>query len=406
MKIVHINCSDVSGGAAIASRRLCEAMISNGIDSKLLVLRKNRNCEYIREIGGVFKQVFHKIVERCVFKIEKKIDPIATYSLMCNGRDFSSLKDVKDADIIFIHWVNGGTLSIKGIRNILHLSKPTYLYMHDMFYITGGCHHSFGCYEFENYCEKCKITTNNIFWKKLSKKQLTIKVDSWSSFTNLHFIAPSSWLTNLAKMSRIAHGHPVFQIPNVIDTNIYKPIARTPEIYGLDKEKFTILFGNASLDSPYKGIRYIVECLHQLDPNKFQCIIIGRDNNNLFKNLPIKTAFTGFLSKDADLVQAYNSCDTMVISSIAENYPNVVVEAMACGKPCIGFNIGGIPDLIINNETGLIVGEISSASLAESIVFMEENPQLYEIMKVNCRQYIQENNSYSNLKQIYEAVLQ
>ena len=70
MKIVHINCSDVSGGAAIASRRLCEAMISNGIDSKLLVLRKNRNCEYIREIGGVFKQVFHKIVERCVFKIE------------------------------------------------------------------------------------------------------------------------------------------------------------------------------------------------------------------------------------------------------------------------------------------------------------------------------------------------
>ncbi len=404
MKIIHINCSDDSGGAAIASRRLCESMIANGIDSKLVVLRKNKDCSYIKGIGGGFKRFFHRVIERIIFKIEKIIDPVASYSLMINGRDFWKNKDVEEADIIFIHWVNSGTLSINGIKKILELSKPTYLYMHDMFYITGGCHHSFGCTDYEKSCSNCKITKNRLFFDGLSQKQLSYKINLWSEYTNLSFIAPSSWLADLTKKSSLAKKHDIFRIPNVIDTNIYKPTARTPELYGLDRNKFTILFGNASFDSPYKGIRYIVECLHKLDPNKFQCIIIGRDINNAFKNLPIQSAFTGYISSDLELVQAYNSCDVMIISSIAENYPNVIVEAMACGKPCVGFNIGGIPDLIIHNVTGMIASEISADKLLESIVYLENNTELYEAMEKNCRQHILVNNSYSSINKIYGSI--
>ena len=404
MKIIHINCSDDSGGAAIASRRLCESMISNGIDSKLVVLKKKKDCSYIRGIGGGIKHFFHRIIERVIYKLEKYIDPVASYSLMVNGRDFWNTKDIKEADIIFIHWVNAGTLSINGIKKILELSKPTYLYMHDMFYITGGCHHSFGCSNYEDSCSNCKITKKKLFIDGLSKKQLNYKINSWAGYANLNFIAPSSWLANLAKKSSLAKRHNVYWIPNVIDTNIYKPTARNPELYGLDNDKFTILFGNASFDSPYKGIRYIVECLHKLDPNKFQCIIIGRDINNVFKDLPIKTAFTGYLHGDMELVQAYNSCDAMIISSIAENYPNVVLEAMACGKPCIGFNIGGIPDLIIHKVTGLIASEISSDQLLNSILYLYNNTKLYEEMRNNCRQLVIENNSYSCINKIYGSI--
>ena len=403
MKVLHINYVDAGGGAAIAARRHCEAMISAGVDAKLLVFKKKKTCPYIISFDvGKIRYVINRVIEKILFFIEKRLDPVATFSLMYNGFDLHKCSFVKDADVIFLHWVNGGTLSIKDVELILSLSKPTYLYMHDMNSITGGCHHSFGCLNFEDNCDNCPILCKNSSWcKSIAKKQLMDKYNKWGKYDNLIFVAPSIWLSDLISKSLIAQGHQVLTIPNVINTLIFRPLKKEKEKWGLDPRKKTILFGNASLSSPYKGSQYAIDCLKKLDPNEFEGLVIGNDDNSLFSSLPIKTVYTGYINEEEDIVRAYNASDTMIITSVAENYPNVVMEAMACGIPCVGFKVGGIPDLIRNNFTGILSSEISSIALYNSILRLFSDEELYKQLSANSRKLIEDNNSYINTKQIH-----
>lgn len=81
-------------------------------------------------------------------------------------------------------------------------------------------------------------------------------------------------------------------------------------------------------------------------PQKYEGLIIGHAPSDFVKDLDLRIVETGYLNDNLSLTLAYNACDTFIIPSVAENYPNVVLESMACGKPCVGFNTGGIPDLI------------------------------------------------------------
>ena len=77
---------------------------------------------------------------------------IGTYSFAFNGCDLSKENDIREADFIYLHWINMGMLSIYDVERILKLGRPVFWFMHDMWPLTGGCHHAFDC---TKYLEKC-----------------------------------------------------------------------------------------------------------------------------------------------------------------------------------------------------------------------------------------------------------
>src|SRR5690606_26670655 len=77
------------------------------------------------------------------------------------GSDVSDHPLVQAADFIYVHWVLGGFMSIKNLEQLAKLGKPMIMIMHDMWALTGGCSHSFGCLKYNTHCHNCPILAGN-----------------------------------------------------------------------------------------------------------------------------------------------------------------------------------------------------------------------------------------------------
>ncbi len=392
MKVVHINTNDLGGGAAIAASRHCEAMIQAGIDAKMITLTKGSHKPYVKKIHLGLRTLLITAFSLLHGRLLKQIKPTGTFSVMRFGHPFYNDKDISEADLIILHWVNQNCLSIKGVEKILQLRKPTIWYMHDMFPITGGCHHSLGCDGYKTECKNCPLINGKC--KGLASKQLKSKLKHWQKYQNLSFVTPSNWLASCVRESALAQGHRVKVIPNTIDTDMFKPLPFDCKmLFGLDPKKKTILFSADLSGSVYKGSQYTIDCLKQLDPGKYEGLIIGNMPKGLMEHVSIKVTATGYLTDQLSLVLAYNACDTVLVTSIAENYPNVILEAMACGKPCVGFKVGGIPDLIKDGETGHLVSAGDVNGLKKSLIELLGG-NTYAQMANSARDKVLEQNTF------------
>lgn len=396
MRILNINSSDTGGGAAIASIRLHDSMKRAGIDSKMLVINKNTTRSDVikyptNKLFKLFKRIFNRgFVEYYNF--------FAAWSWNHFGFDLSDSEEVEKADIIIIHWINDYSISLKCIEKILKKGKPVYWFMHDMWPITGGCHHSFECSKFKDHCGKCIMMHNRKGSKKfkdISFRQFNEKLDVYQSYRNLKFITPSKWLYNKVKESRLGQNHEVFVHRNVLDTEIFKPRNKniSRQKLGLPLKEKLILFGADNINSPYKGWSYLKDALNGIG-NKATCIVYGNSNTSSYSDINMHVIDLGKIRDEDKLIDIYSACDVFVTPSLADNYPNVLIEAMACGLICVGFNTGGIPEIIENGKNGLVVEQKDSFALQKAILKIL-NSNNYEELSRNAVGSINKNNNFN-----------
>lgn len=394
MKIVHVNATDRRGGAAIAMMRHNEALCRAGYDSQIVVANG---------YSGIYR-ILRSLYYRINIKKENALNSKANFSLMNYGMPIHKHPKVREADVIFLHWVCANSLSIDGVEKILKLGKPTFWYMHDMFPFTGGCHYALDCNGYIKDCSNCPQIQNQTY-KGVASKQLLSKIAHWGKYSNLEFISPSTWEADCARKSTICQGHEIHIAPNVIDTDVYHPIESTKEKYGLNPNKKTILFGATRINSPYKGAQFAHDCLKLLDPNKYEGLVIGNADTDFISDLPIKVVQTGFLYNDEDIVRAYNACDTFIMTSIAESFGQVVAEAMACGKPCVGFPTGGVTDLIKHKDNGYLTSTINAYELKNGLDYIFEDQRRYNSLSYQSRRLIELYFSYNNISSIHNELI-
>ena len=393
MKIVHISYSDKKGGAAIAAFRHHESLLKAGFNSSMLVLDKISDAKTIEQYKPSFiNKWLPKIMNRFVFKVSRYY---ATWSCSLLGNDLSKNSLVSDADVIILHWVNLNTLSLSSISKILKTGKPVYWFMHDMWPITGGCHHSFNCTKFTTHCQACPLYDQNTGSKKvkdLSYWQFENKIKYLSNYTNLIFMTPSKWLAELVKKSSIFNSNKVEVIRNVLDTNefVIKNKVDSRKRLGLPQDKKLLLFGADNISSPYKGWTQLQMALKD-SIKDVEAVVYGSTPANLQSQLGIKIHTVGHITDTSKLVDLYNSCDLFVTPSLADNYPNVLIEAMACGLPCVGTNVGGIPE-IITSKTGKLV-KADCSDLRKTIIEELTSNQCTD--RSNIRSEIVAKNSYN-----------
>ncbi|MBI9062385.1 MAG: glycosyltransferase family 4 protein [Marinilabiliaceae bacterium] len=378
MKVLLINKTDSGGGAAVAANRLNHALRSQGIDASLLVQDASSHEEGVFPVGKGYlyrQKAFARFAwERlCFLSHEKNASVRFAFSPANTGMDISQHPMVQEADVIHLHWINQGFLSLDTLKQLFSLGKPVVWTQHDMWSFTGGCHYAGTCLEFLEFCSYCP------FLKKPAKKDLSAQVFAKKrklyNAAPLHIVTCSKWLRTQSQDSKLLRNKPFYNIPNPIDTSFYKPLNKLEvrDKLGLPKDKKLILFGAANVNDPRKGMRYFMEALTTLSENfpvvkeNTELVVFGKMNKESAKQFPFKTHSLSFVSDPQTIVDLYNAADIYALPSLQDNLPNTVMEAMACGTPVVGFSIGGVPEMITHQESGYLAEVKNSLSLATGI---------------------------------------
>lgn len=361
---------------ATAGTRLHRAFSDGGMNSNILSLYSEiKGGKGFFELGrnAKWRSIANNKIESYLTRnLNKKL---GIFSFPVFGTDISKLELIKQADVIYIHWFLLGFLSLKNIEQLAKLKKPLVFVMHDMWTITGGCHHSFDCEKYMLQCLNCQFFPKDKD-KDLSTIEFNRKQKLFSKYDNLYFISPSKWLYDCAKRSAITKNKPLFHIPNFLDTKMFKPFNKNvaKEILNIENGDKVIAFGAISIDSPYKGWKHLQKALKILNQDKnfknITILIFGSGyNKEMAESISFKTKFVGFLNNDYAITLMYNAADVFVAPSLADNLPYTILEAESCGTPVVAFNIGGIPELIDHKKNGYLAAYKDSHDLAEGIKY-------------------------------------
>ena len=157
MRVLLINTSERIGGAAIAASRLMESLKNHGIKAKLLVRDKQTDQISVVSLDHNWRMVWKFVWERIVIWSANRFNKknIFAVDIANTGTDITSLPEFQQADVIHLHWINQGMLSLKNIEKILTSGKPVVWTMHDMWPCTGICHHARECTHYQQECHNC-----------------------------------------------------------------------------------------------------------------------------------------------------------------------------------------------------------------------------------------------------------
>ena len=302
---------------------------------------------------------------------------------------------IQQADVLHLHWINFGFLSLNGLQSLFDLGKPIVWTLHDQWAFTGGCHYSRGCTHFRTHCHQCP------YLKKPGEQDLSSQVfeqkQTLFSSASIHFTPPSQWLAAEAQQSTLLKGFPFTVIPYAINQRVFRPIGRAeanarfalPVGENGPAASARLLFGSASVTDTRKGFRYFADALtllHQQYPELTpEILVFGKGRSYLFDELPYPVRHLGLLTSEDAIVAAYNAADALVVPSLEDNLPNTVIEALACGTPVVGFRTGGIPEMIDHEETGYLADTGSAQQLADGLAFILTHPNP-EVLRQNARQ--------------------
>ncbi|HSI77687.1 MAG TPA: glycosyltransferase [Lunatimonas sp.] len=377
MKVLHLQYfSTPSGNYTIT---LHDLMNKHGIDSSTLSLTSNfkpsdNKIKWLGKIPNFKAEIDYKIQEFLNYKNNRDLGGF-TYPIF--GTNISKHHLVKNADIIYVHWILFGFLNINNLRQLAKLGKPMVFVLHDMWFFTGGCHHSFDCNKFMVECKDCQILQQSIFDR--ANLLFDKKKNFFNSFDNLYFIAPSVWMQNKAESSALLKSKKIFQVYNSVSTNFIKLKENSfREENNIGKEKKIIGFGANYINNPYKGFQYLLAALKILaEDNKeenWEVLIFGSDlSDKIIQEIPFKVHYTGYLSSEIEICKAYNAMDVFVVSSIADNLPTTVLESLQCGTPIAGFSTGGIPEMVKHQKNGYLAKKCDIEDLSRGIKYCLEN---------------------------------
>ena len=376
MRVLIVNTSENTGGAAVAANRLKEALNNNGIKAKMLVRDKESDDITVAQLNKSWHQKWDFLWERLVIymRLHFKRDNLFLIDIANAGTDITKTREFKEADVIHLSWINQGMLSLKGIRKILESHKPVVWTMHDLWPASSICHYARNCRNYEKQCGNCLLLPGNGSCNDLSAR-IWKKKSKILERNSILFVTCSKWLADKAKKSGLLSGQKIISIPNPIDSRVFTKENRAEaRLYaGLPEDKKLILFVSQRVTDKRKGMDYFITAINKMVEEhpemKDNCgiAILGGKAEELADKLPLPSYPLGYVSEEKKIASIYNSVNLFVLPSLEDNLPNTIMEAMACGVPCVGFNTGGIPEMIDHLKNGYVAEYKSSDDLAKGI---------------------------------------
>jgi len=372
-----------------------EALRAKSVDVNMLVQEGDEKEEGIfSTTHGVMKgwiNLIRFIWERLVFLRQERSKSIRfLFSLANTGESLIRNRHVMEADLIHLHWINAGFLSLRSLKELLQIGKPIVWTFHDMWPFTGGCHYALDCREYTRECGDCP------YLKKPGKRDLSHRI--WKKKEKLFrsrevtVITPSSWLQECVRTSSLLQHWEVKTIHNPVDHDLFKPKEREEACarLGLDPSKKYMLFGAATIKNVLKGFNYFLEAIRILAEDAetsgdVEILLFGKTRGETIQSFPLPARNIAFVQSVHTIVDLYSVAHLFVIPSLQDNLPNTIIESMLCGTPVAGFRTGGIPEMIEHKVNGYLAPCKSSEELAEGMKWILSS-ESYEKLSADTRQ--------------------
>lgn len=386
MRVLLVNTSECVGGAAIAASRLLRALNRNGVEAEMLVRDKQTDNPRVAAFADSPVQRLRFVAERADIFVRNGLTRNNLFAIDTGrfGTDITHMPEFRRADVVHLHWINQAMLSLADIARICRSGKRVVWTMHDMWPFTGICHHADTCTGWLSGCGNCRLlkrpSAHDLSWQVYRHKAQLF------SRYSIGMVGCSDWLTCLAQRSPLLTGQHVESIPNPIDTSRYTPATGDTERQaicrrlGLPDDRQLLLFVAYKVTDPNKGIGYLREALSRLCAadscwaKRLALVAVGREAGRLQGSFDVPLYAVDYVSSAERMADYYRAATVLVMPTLMDNLPNTVVEAMACGLPCVAFEVGGLPQMISHGSDGYLVCYKDAGHLSHCIAALLSDP--------------------------------
>ncbi len=339
MNVLIIGTTDILGGAAKVSWEIKKALEQEGHEVNLFVADKRSSENNVHIIP---RSKWRKVIG---FLLASE-DFISTDWLL-------QTPEFKKADIIHCHNIHGRFFNLNTLAKMAEV-KPVVWTLHDEWAITPHCAYTLEGTAMKNGLYVCpSIDTNpRLLWDNtntLAKARIALY-----GKLKLHLVTPSFWLKERVEKT-ILKNQDVRNLPNGIDTKTFvqtnKNIARTKLNLPQDK-KIVLFLATAGKANTWKGWTYTEEVIHQYQ-NRPDVLFLNVGNFTPEHPEP-NVEYRLHVKDPAELALYYSAADVLLFTSIAENFPLVILEAMSCGLPVVAFDVGGVKEVMTDGENGYL----------------------------------------------------
>lgn len=338
--VLHLSASD-KGGAYVMAANMVKEQKRQGDNALHLIYTGKLANIAITGIGFIdrfLKITLHAFEKLQLLLHEKDGSTRFKFSLGHPGIPYLLLKKhIRKADIIHIHWMNKGFINI---RDLEKFGKPIVWTMHDIWAVTGGCHLTMGCTRYTEGCGHCPMLSvpdeNDI-----SALQVQVKQRVYGKAKPL-LISPGKWMDNNVANSFLGQniGHGI--IKNGVDTAVFN--------YSEDQvfhPVVTIGFVAANLNDTNKALFRLAEALELVpDKSKFKLLLVGEQKTAFDFEIPCDYEIVSGINNPNDMAVLYRKMDVLAVTSTMETFPTTLMEGCCCGTLCIGFDVGGVGEII------------------------------------------------------------
>jgi glycosyltransferase involved in cell wall biosynthesis len=394
VKTLHISTADSGGGASRSAYRLHHGLRRSGQDSRMYVLDKYTNDPWVTRYQSsrgrtdwIARNARRLWLTFSYRRYAKTSPPEQTFFSEDRTPFYAdTCRQMPETELINLHWV-AGFLDLGAFFKWLPVGTPLVWTLHDMSSFTGGCSQDMACGKFTQQCGACpqlgssdEADLTRDVWRRKQKYYSGLHPE------RCHIVTPSRWLGEEVKRSPLFSRFPRSVIPYGLDLEVFKPRDRrfSREVLGIPQDAKVILFVSNGLHTHLKGFKHLVGALESMEsPNGIFLLCLGFGSSPAFERFP--HAHIPSMTNDRSLSMVYSAADVFVLPSLADNLPNTMLEALACGTPVVGFATGGIPDGVRPGVTGLLAKTGDSAELRTAILEMLSNDVKRAEMSANCR---------------------
>lgn len=341
MKVVQINSVCGAGSTGKICVAISELLTAKGIEN------------YIFYTSGESR---YPLGERYMSSVEVKFQALKAKAFGNYGfqskaatRRLISALDKISPDIVQLHNLHGHNLHLGLLFSYLKEKKIRIFWtFHDCWAFTSYCTYfdMVRCDCWRTGCRNCPQRKKYSWFFDRSRSLYQAKRDLFAGL-DLTVITPSQWLADLTKQSFL-NAYPVEVIHNGIDLHVFTPRETNfREKYGIPGEK-RILLGVANKWEPRKGLDVFLRLADHLDPERFQIVLVGT-NDEVDSKLPPHIISIHRTANQQELAEIYSVADYFVNPTREDNFPTVNIEALACGTPVITFETGGSPESLTDN---------------------------------------------------------
>jgi glycosyltransferase involved in cell wall biosynthesis len=380
LKVLVVSHSDGERGAYKAASLLHRHLKEHGTQSTMLVrtsLGDTPGAIAPADRIGRWVSVFRDKVGAAIQRFFGSNDG-NTLSLNVLPSFWSERINKMDVDVVNLQWVGQETMSIADIGSI---EKAVVWTAQDLWPISGAKHYAY------DYAEAKSSAGPTGSLPEIRTPRKRFDAESWvlerkrrNWRRNMSIICPSRWMAASASKSDVAKSWHVEVIPNVVDTELFKPLSKPfcRKVFNIDTNKKLITCGAYNLLRDLrKGGDLFIEMLEKLasctTASEVEVCIFGQSEQADGPKLPFKTYWIPRVYDQQTLALIYNLSDIVVVPSREDNLPQVGTEAQACGVPVVGFNCTGMPDVVEHLRTGYLAAPFDTADMAQGINWLLES---------------------------------